>query len=285
MGAFTIWGGLPLYLKPLARIAPTTIIAHRLVWCFAFVIAWLTAHGQLGAVREALRGRAPRARLLGSATLISANWLVYVWAIGNGHVIDASLGYFINPLVNVLLGVALLGERLNRVQWLAIASAFAGVAWLTALTGRLPWIALTLAFSFSGYGLIRKVVAVDAVIGLAAETALLAPLGVGWLFWQQARGPGAFGPDVFHGVWLFLSGLVTAVPLALFAFGAKRILYSTVGIVQYIGPSLQLALGVLIFGEAFPPARAMGFGLIWAALVIYAGEGLWRMRRTRTLPA
>jgi len=218
-------------------------------------------------------------RLLGSATLISANWLVYVWAVGNGHVIDASLGYFINPLVNVLLGVALLGERLNRVQWLAIASAFAGVAWLTELTGRLPWIALTLAFSFSGYGLIRKVVAVDAVVGLAAETALVTPFGVAWLAWQQWRGPGAFGPDVFHGVWLFLSGLVTAVPLALFAFGAKRILYSTVGIVQYIGPSLQLALGVLLFGEAFPPARAMGFGLIWAALVIYAGEGIWRLRR------
>jgi chloramphenicol-sensitive protein RarD len=277
IGAFLIWGALPLYLRPLHGISAVTIMSHRLVWCCVFVSAWLAVRGELGGARAALLQPAVRLRLTGSALLISSNWLVYVWAVGTGHVIDSSLGYFINPLVNVLLGVMLLGERLNRAQWFAVGCAAAGVAWLTALTGHLPWIALALALSFGSYGLIRKVVAVDAVTGLAAETALLAPFGLAWLGWQHVRGVGLFGgADALRSAWLVAGGLVTAVPLALFAFGARRIAYSTVGVVQYIGPSLQLALGVFLFGEAFPPARAVGFGLIWAALVIYAGEGLWR---------
>jgi chloramphenicol-sensitive protein RarD len=279
VAAFLIWGALPLYLRPLRSISPLTIMSHRLIGCCVLVVSWLALRRELGGVRTALVHPPTRLRLVASAALISGNWLVYVWAIGNGHVVDASLGYFINPLVNVLLGVMLLGERLRGAQWVAVACAAAGVAWLTIHAGRLPWIAVTLALTFGGYGLIRKVVEVDAVTGLAAETALLTPFGVAWLSWQHIRGAGLFGGvDAPLAAWLMAGGLVTAVPLALFAFGARRIPYSTIGVIQYIAPSLQLLLGVFLFGEAFPAARAIGFALIWAALAIYAGDGLWRAR-------
>lgn len=282
LAAFALWGLLPLYLRPLRGIAAVTIMSHRLVWCCLFVTVWLALRGELGSVGAALHHPVTRWRLATSAALISANWLLYVWAVGSGHVVESSLGYFINPLVNVLLGVLLLGERLRRLQWFAVASAAAGVAWLTIQAGQLPWIALGLALSFGGYGLVRKVMAVESLAGLAAETALLSPFGLLWLAWQQYAGAGAFGgAGPLQSAWLVASGVVTAVPLALFAFGARRIAYSTVGILQYIGPSMQLATGVLVFGEAFPPARVAGFAMIWTALAIYASEGLWRARRAR----
>jgi chloramphenicol-sensitive protein RarD len=276
LGAFAIWGALPLYLRPLRAVPALTIISHRLVWCCAVVCSWLAFRGELGAVTTALRRPATRARLIGSALLISCNWLVYVWAVGNGHVVDASLGYFVNPLVNVLLGVLLLRERLRPVQWLAVALALSGVVWLAGRTHHLPWIALTLAFTFSGYGLLRKVVAVDALAGLATETALLLPFGLSWLVAQQLLGPGAFGgADLGRSLWLMAGGVVTAVPLALFAFGARRIRYSTVGILQYVAPSLQLFFGIFLFEEPFPPWRAAGFAMIWAALAVYSADALW----------
>jgi len=282
LGAFLIWGLLPLYLRPLHGIAALTIMSHRLVWCCLFVSGWLALRGELGAVRAALAHGPTRLRLVGSAALISVNWLVYVWAVGSGHVVESSLGYFINPLVNVLLGVLLLEERLNRPQWAAVACAAAGVVWLTVQAGHLPWIALALALSFGGYGLLRKVVAVESLTGLAAETALLAPFGLLWLGSQALAGTGFFGgADALRSAWLVAGGVVTAVPLALFAFGARRIAYSTVGILQYVGPTLQLTLGVLVYREPFHRARAAGFALIWLALAIYAGEGLWRARRLR----
>ncbi|MGH7436725.1 MAG: EamA family transporter RarD [Polyangiaceae bacterium] len=277
MGAFFIWGLLPLYLRPLHGIAALTIMSHRLVWCCLFVNAWLLLRRDIGGVGTALADPSTRWRLVASALLISTNWLVYVWAVGSGHVVEASLGYFINPLVNVLLGVAILGEVLRPLQWTAVACATAGVAWLTYQSGHLPWIALILAVSFGSYGLIRKTVHVESLAGLAAETTLIAPLGALWLLWEALRGPGAFGGAAGALVaWLVAGGVVTAVPLALFAFGARRIPYATVGILQYIGPSLQLAAGILVFGEPFPPARLAGFALIWSALVLYAGDGLRR---------
>jgi chloramphenicol-sensitive protein RarD len=275
VGACLIWGALPLYLRPLRGIASLTIMCHRLVWCCALVSAWLAIRGELGGLRMALLDPAQRLRLMVSATLIGSNWLIYIWAVGSGRVIDSSLGYFINPLVNVLLGVLILRERLRRAQWLSVACAAAGVAWLTALTGRPPWVALALALSFGVYGLIRKVISVDPVTGLAAETALLTPFGLAWLSWQHLNGDGVFGgAGALRGFWLIAGGLVTAVPLALFHFGAKRVSYSTIGVVGYISPSLQLASGVFLFGEAFPPARAVGFAFIWTALAIYAGDRL-----------
>lgn len=280
VGAFLIWGLFPLYLKPLSDVSSLQILAHRIAWCCLLVFAWLAWRGELGAVRRALADPGTRLRLVASASLISVNWLVYVWAVTNGQVVEASLGYFINPLLNVVLGVLVLKERLNRAQWIAVTLAALGVAYLTAFAGRPPWIALVLAASFATYGLIRKVVAVESVPGLAAETLLLAPLAVGWLLWSEATGSGVLG-HASAGVNALLvgSGLATALPLALFAYGARLIPYSTLGILQYIGPTLQFLIGVLVFGEPFPRARAIGFVLIWTALAVYAADGLWRSRK------
>ena len=219
------------------------------------------------------QGSSTRKRLAASALLISTNWLVYVWSVENGHVVESSLGYFINPLVNVLLGVVVLRERLNRVRWCSVALAAAGVAYLTWLAGRPPWIALTLATSFGSYGLLRKTVAVDALVGLGAETLLVAPFGAGYLLFLEVTGHGAFsGADPFVRGLLLVAGPLTAIPLALFAFGARRVSYSTVGIVQYIGPTMQLVLGIRLFHESFTRARAVGFACIWAALALYVAD-------------
>jgi len=280
VGAFVLWGVFPLYLKPLADVPALQVMAHRIVWCCLLVFAWLALRGELGAVRAALAHRETRLRLAASATLISINWLVYVWAVANGHVVEASLGYFINPLLNVVLGVFVLGERLNRAQWFAVALAALGVVYLTILAARPPWIALVLAASFGVYGFMRKVAQVESVPGLAAETLLLSPFALALLLWAETRGVGAFGhvtPTI--DALLVGSGLATALPLALFAFGARLIPYSTIGLVQYIGPTLQFLLGVLVFHEAFPWTRAIGFACIWTAVAIYAADGLWRSRR------
>jgi chloramphenicol-sensitive protein RarD len=280
IAAFAIWGLFPLYLKPLAPVPALEIMAHRIVWCCLLVFAWLAWRGEQGAVRAALADRGSRLRLTASALLISVNWLVYVWAVNSGHVVEASLGYFINPLLNVVLGVMVLHERLNRAQWLAVALAAVGVLYLTVVAGRPPWIALTLAASFGLYGLIRKVVRVEAVPGLATETLLLAPFALALLAWLAARGDGAFGhAGTTIDALLVGSGLITALPLTLFAYGARRIPLSTVGLVQYIGPTLQFLIGVLVFHEAFPLQRAVGFVFIWAALVLYAADGVRRLRR------
>jgi chloramphenicol-sensitive protein RarD len=278
--AFTIWGVLPLYLRPLAALPALEIMAHRIVWSCLLVFAWLAWRGEAGAVRVALANPGTRYRLMATAGLISINWLLYVWSIANGHVIDASLGYFINPLLNVVLGVLILGERLNAPQKFAVALAAVGVLYLAVVAGRPPWIALCLAASFGAYGLIRKVVKVEAVPGLATETLLLAPLALAFLAWMHVQGTAAFGQSPPHINALLLgSGLVTALPLALFAYGARLIPLSTVGLVQYIGPSLQFLLGVTVFKEAFNMERGIGFAFIWTALAVYAADGLWRNRR------
>jgi len=282
VGAFVIWGLFPLYLKPMAEVPALQIMAHRVVWCCLLVFAWLAIRGELGAVRAALADRGLRIRLAASATLISLNWLIYVWAVNNGHTVEASLGYFINPLLNVVLGVVILHERLTRAQRLAVGLAAVGVLYLTVATARPPWIALALAASFGTYGLIRKVVKVESVPGLATETLLLAPFAVAFLLWAESRGIGAFGhASVGINALLVGSGLVTALPLALFAYGARLIPYSTIGIVQYIGPTLQFLIGVFVFHEAFTAERAVGFVMIWAALAIYAADGAYRTRRRR----
>jgi len=282
VSAFLIWGLFPLYLKPLSGVPALQIMAHRIVWCCLLVFAWLALRRELPAVWRALADPGTRLRLVATAALISVNWLIYVWAVTNGQTVEASLGYFINPLLNVVLGVLVLKERLNRAQWAAVALAAAGVLYLTVATGRPPWIALTLAASFGLYGLIRKVVAVEAVPGLATETLLLAPLAMAFLLWCQAQGSGALGHSGAGVDALLLgSGLVTALPLALFAFGARLIPLSTLGLLQYVGPTLQFLIGVLVFHEPFPRVRAVGFVLIWAGLAVYAADGLWRRQRGR----
>jgi chloramphenicol-sensitive protein RarD len=283
--AFLAWGVFPLYWAQLKHVPSLEIVAHRIVWCAAFVCAWLLWRDGAGWLWRALRQPRAAWMLLLSSALISANWGLYIWAVNSGHVVESSLGYFINPLVNVVIGVLLLGERLRRMQWIAVALAAAGVLWLSLQQDRPPWIALCLAGSFALYGLIRKKVAVESVPGLGVESLLLLLPALGFLWWAEQGGGGA----IFHGAWstdalLILGGLLTALPLAAFAYGARRIPYSTIGLLQYIGPSIQFAIGVFLFSEPFSAVQAVGFGLIWAALALYATEG-WHRQRRRPQPA
>jgi chloramphenicol-sensitive protein RarD len=282
--AFFIWGLLPLYLKLLQAVPVLQVTAHRLVWGCAFALIWLAIRRELSHVWAALGDPRIRWRLCLSAVLISINWITYVYGIANERVVETSLGYFINPLVNVLLGVVVLSERLNRMQWVAVAIAAAGVSYLTWSAGHPPWIALALASSFGLYGLVRKVVQVDALAGFTSETLVLVPLGIGYLVWCELAGVGSIGhAGASINMLLLLGGPLTAIPLVLFAFGARRIPYSTVGLLQYIGPTIQLILAILVFHEPFSHERAIGFSLIWTALAVYAFDGVWRSRKLASL--
>ena len=278
--AYLSWGLFPLYFRQVAAVPALEVVLHRTLWSLVFVLALLAARRQWAWMGEVLR----QPRVLGafalSALLLAANWLTYVWAVNNGHVVDASLGYFILPLVNVALGYVFLHERPRPGQWLAVTVAAAGVLWLTLLTGRLPWISLVLALSFGFYGLLRKVAVLGALEGLTLETVLLAPVTMAVLGVWAWQGQGALvqGDAATLG-WLVLAGPVTAIPLLWFAAGARRIPLATMGILQYIAPSLQLALGVWLFHEAFDVSRLAGFVLIWAALLVYTLEGWWARRR------
>lgn len=282
VSAFTIWGLLPLYLKLLTGISAIQITAHRLVWGCLFTTAWIVLSGQWSTIRSALANPRSRMYLCASSLLISCNWIIYAWAITNGHVIESSLGYFINPLLNILLGVFVLSERLNKAQWIAVAVAATGVIYLTVTAGRPPWIALGLAATFGFYGLLRKLVTVDALPGLTTETLLAVPFAVMFLLWCESNGTGVLGHvSILQHAVLVLSGPISAIPLVLFAYGARRIPYSTVGILQYIGPTLQFLCGLVLFHEPFGGTRAIGFVLIWTALAIYATDGIRRSRTSR----
>ena len=279
--AYTAWGLFPIYFKQLVGVNAFEVVMHRMVWSFVFLMAVLMVLKRWAWLRDVVRQ--PRVLLAFglSALLLSANWSVYVWAVQHAHMLDASLGYFILPLVNVAMGFAFLHERPRPVQWLAVAVAASGVLWLTVQAGRLPWVALALACTFGTYGLLRKVAKLGALEGLTLETLLLLPMAMALLGWWTWHGQGALvqGDPVTWG-WLLLAGPLTAIPLLLFAAGARRIPLATMGLLQYISPSLQMLLGVWLYGEPFEPARAIGFYLIWAALVIYSAEGLWLMRRS-----
>lgn len=281
--AFAAWGIFPLYFRQIAHVPSGEILIHRIVWSLVFVVIALSLRRQWGWLKPVLRQPKVLAAFTASALLLSVNWLTYIWAVNNGHVIDASLGYFINPLVNVLLGYTVLHERLRRMQWVALGLAAAGVLWLTIQAGHLPWIALALAGSFGLYGLLRKVATLGALEGLTLETLLLAPiaavvLGV-WMFNGSSTFP---APDATTNFWLIAAGPITAIPLLLFAAGARRISLTTLGLLQYIGPTIQLALGLWLFHEPFSAARLLGFALIWLALALYSAEGWWRSRSQLT---
>lgn len=285
-GAFVIWGLFPIYWHQLKQVPAMQIVAHRVVWCGVFVVGYLLLRHGSGWLRAALgRPHAPL-MLAASSVLISINWGLYIWAVNSGHVVESSLGYFINPLFNVLLGVLILHERLNTAQRVAVGFAAAGVIWLTWQLGAPPWIALGLALSFGSYGLIRKIAAVEAIPGLGVESVFLFLPALAYLLWTQHQGQSVFGHLPLHlDFMLVAGGAMTAVPLVWFAYGARQISYSLVGIVQYVGPTLQLLTGVFLFGEPFTGVQAQGFGLIWAALAIYAADGLWRSRKREPLPA
>ncbi|MCC7197992.1 MAG: EamA family transporter RarD, partial [Gammaproteobacteria bacterium] len=274
-GAFFIWGLFPLYFKPLAGVPALELVSHRIVWSAVFVVAWLLWRRELPEVVTVLRDWRKARWLAASAVLICVNWLVYVWAVTHGRVVEVSLGYFINPLFNVALGIAVFRERLSRPQWLAVSLAVAGVLYLSIASGRAPWIALWLAATFAGYGLVRKAAPVGAVIGLAVETLLVAPLAAGWLLWLAINGTASLGAGAWHvDALLVASGIVTALPLAMFAGGARVIPFSLSGVIQYLAPTMVFLLGVLAFGEAFTLNQAVGFALIWASVAVYVGDSL-----------
>jgi chloramphenicol-sensitive protein RarD len=274
-----MWGLLPLYFQLVSAVAPLEIVLHRALWSLAFVFVLLAVLRRWAWLRDI--GRRPRtlAAFALSALLLSANWLVYVWAVNHGRVVESSLGYFITPLVNVLLGFFVLRERPRRTQWCALAIATAGVLWLAIFTGSPPWVGLVLAATFGIYGLMRKTAPLGALEGLALETLLLAPLAAGLLAWRTSHGDSALGGDAALFGLLALAGPLTALPLLLFAAGARRIPLTTLGVLQYIGPTIQFALGVWWFHEPFAGPRLVGFILIWLALVIYTAEGLLSLRR------
>jgi len=279
--AYVMWGLFPIYFRALEQIPAGQILLHRMVWALLFLFLILSVRGQWDWLRVARRDWRLSLRFSISALLLATNWFVYIWACNNGHVLDASLGYFINPLVNVFLAALVLRERLRPGQWLAVAIAALGVLWLTWQAGHPPWIGLTLAFSFGSYGLLRKTASLGALDGLALETLLLFPFALAALGWLAFAGENAFVNAPASTRWLLVAaGPITAVPLLLFAAAARRIPFALLGFLQYMGPSLQLALGVWLYDEPFGPVRVVGFALIWLALVAYTGEGFWIGRRS-----
>ncbi|WP_344761225.1 EamA family transporter RarD [Actimicrobium antarcticum] len=282
--AYIIWGLFPLYFKALQAIAPTQILLHRMVWSLLLMLCVLAWRRQWGWLRDVARQPKVLASFALSAVLLSTNWFIYIWAVNNGRIIDSSLGYFINPLVNVLLGYLLLGERLRFGQWIAVALAACGVAWLTWQSGHPPWIGLALALSFGVYGLMRKTAKLGPLEGLSLETLLLFPFALGYLGWLTLHHQNAFLSASATSQWLLVAaGPITAIPLLLFAAGARRIPMSTLGLLQYLGPTLQLLLGVLLYNEPFGQDRLIGFIAIWSALVVYSGEGILRVWKNREL--
>jgi chloramphenicol-sensitive protein RarD len=283
--AYGLWGLFPLYFRLLEDVPALDVLVHRIVWSLGFVLLLLAGRRQWAWLAQTLRRPRVIAAFAASALLLSANWLTYIWAVSNGHVIDASLGYFITPLVNVLLGATVLHERLKPLQWTAVGLAAAGVLWLTVQGGQWPWIALVIAVTFGAYGLMRKTAPLGALEGLTLETMLLAPFALALLAWDVARPGGVFpAADPLSNLLLIGLGPVTAVPLLLFAAGARRIRLATLGLLQYVAPSIQLALGVWLFREPFSGARMAGFCLIWAALALYSLEG-WRQTAGARAPA
>ena len=280
VSAFLIWGLLPLYMKVLHTVPVVQFTAHRLGWGCLFALAWLGVRGEIALVRNALSDPPTRYRLMLSAVLIAINWTIFLWGIASDHVVEISLGYFMGPLLNVAFGLIVFRERLNRAQWLAVAIAASGVVYLSWTTGRPPWVSLALGGSFALYGVVRKVVKVEALPGFTGETLLLLPLAVGYILWTELSGTGAMGQQgVGMNTLLLVSGPLTAIPLVLFAVGARRIPLSTVGLLQYIAPTLQLLCAVLVFHEPFAGPRVVGFTLIWAALLIYGVDGFVAARR------
>lgn len=279
LAAFTVWGLFPLYFRQLSALAPVEVVLHRSAWSLATVLGLMIWLRPRSALRELFSDRRRVGWFLLSAWLLAFNWLIYVMAVQWGRLVEASLGFFINPLINVLLGVLVLRERLRALQWLAVALAAVGVAWLAWQGGKPPWIALGLSLSFAAYGLIRKTASLGALEGLALESLLLAPVVLPLLAWLAFSPGGAFvqGDASLIG-WVLLAGPLTAVPLLLFAAGARRLPLTTLGLVQYLSPTLTLLLGVWAFGEDFDRTRQIGFALIWAALAIYTFEAL-RARR------
>lgn len=284
--AYTLWGAFPIYFKQLAGIPADEILAHRIAWSVAFLGLVLLVLKRWAWIREAVTSKKVMLAFGASALLLSLNWLIYIWAVNANHVVDASLGYFITPLVSILLGQWVFKEKLRSLQWVAVAIALVGVLWLTWDAGTLPWIGLSLAVTFGLYGLLRKVAPLGALEGLSLETLLLLPLALGWIAWLSTQQASALTTSpTITAAWLIASGPITAIPLLLFAAGARRISMANLGFLQYIAPSLQFAAGTLLYNERMTGGRLTGFVIIWAALAVYTLESLWSQRAAASEPA
>jgi len=284
VAAYGLWGVLPIYFKQLTAIPSTDIVIHRILWSLPFLAVLLSLTRNWAQVRAAVRDRRTMLLLVVTAILIGTNWLLYVYAVNSGRILAASLGYYLNPLANVLLGRLVLKERLGRLQWIAVAVAAAGIAPLALQAIDQLWISLTLCFSFATYGLLRKIATVDAVAGLTVETGLLLPFTLAWLLWDLAAGAAPFGSSPRETLLLLLAGIVSTTPLLLFTGAARRLPYSTLGMLQFLAPTLQFALAVGLYGERFTLSHGIAFGAIWAALALYVAALVKDARATVTLP-
>ncbi len=280
--ANTLWGLFPIYWRLLENDPAIEILAHRIVWSLIFGAALLSVRKEWGWLGAVLRNRRTVMIYTLAAILLSINWFTYIWAVNAGFVIEASLGYFINPLVNFLLGVIFLGEKLRPWQVAAVVLAGFGVVYLTVSYGSLPWISLVLAFSFGLYGLIKKTAVLESTHGFSLETMVLFLPALGYLLYREASGIGAFGHlGLMNTILLAMAGPVTAIPLLMFGYSARKIPLSMLGFIQYILPTLQFLLGVFVYREPFPPARLIGFVIIWLALLVYSLEGVLTTRKTK----
>lgn len=279
-GAYALWGLFPLYWPLLAPAGALEILSHRITWSLGFLAIVNALQRGWGDIGRVLRHRRSLGLLALAAVLITVNWGLYIWAVVNGHVIDAALGYFINPLVNVAFGVVVFRERLRVVQWTAVAVAAIGVLWLTIDRGTPPWVGLILGVTFSLYGMVKKVAGVDAVASLTVETLLLAPFSAAYLVFLQVTGGLAFlHSGAAQSTWALLAGAVTAIPLLMFGYAAIRVPYSTMGLLQYFSPTVQFLCGYLLLGEAMTQGRWIGFSIIWAALVIFSIDAIRHSER------
>jgi chloramphenicol-sensitive protein RarD len=282
LGAYLIWGLFPIYWKLMRHIPAIQLIGHRIVWSFLLLAAALCVTRKWSEWRAPATDRKVIGIYFAAAALVGFNWFIYVWAVNAGYIVEASLGYFINPLLSVLLGVIFLREHLRLFQWISIGIATGGVAYLTVAYGRLPWIALGLALTFAFYGLIKKTAPLSPLHGLTLETGILFVPALFFLAYQDWLGQGAFLHDGLHSDLLMAgTGLITTVPLLLFASAAQRMRLTTIGIMHYITPTCQFLLGVRVYGEAFDASRGLGFGIVWIGLIIFGAEGL---RACRTIP-
>ena len=282
LGAYVLWGLVPLYFKNVQAVPPREMLAHRIVWSALLLSILLAIAGKLKQLAAVFRSRHALTFLLLSTIFIASNWYVFIYSVLTGQILQGSLGYFILPLVNVAVGTIFFGERMRFPQWIALCFAIVGVLVLIFWLGLFPWIALTLAFSFSAYGILRKHAPVESTVGLTVETLILTPLALGCLLMWGASGTLAFG----HGnrdidVLIALSGIVTTIPLILFGQAVQRLRIVTIGFLQYISPSLAFLIAVLHYDETFPPAYQVGYGMIWCGLAVFVGDAIWRARRPK----
>ncbi|SEQ58047.1 chloramphenicol-sensitive protein RarD [Amphritea atlantica] len=283
--AYGMWGMFPIYFKSVASVGPFEVLSHRIIWSVIFIALFIVATGRWQELSKHIRQKKLLLKLAFSAILISVNWVVFIWSVGQGHILDTSMGYFINPLVSLLLGMIILGERLRRVQWLAVSLAIAGVVYQLILLGNLPWVALVLACSFGTYGLLRKQIEVDPFSGLMIETLLLSPFALLYLAWLAQHNEISFLSDGLQMSGLLIAaGIVTSLPLICFAAGAKRLTLTINGLLMYITPSLTFMLAVVVYDEPLDANRLITFALIWSGLLLFTAESIWRIKKMPVKP-